>query len=402
MMSRLVCVWTLFICCSTASAQWERLRSDSTISCLYTDSHVLYLGRWDAPHVLASSDSGWHWGTAVNALPRTWNGLVPIVYALQIHGNRLFIGTDDSMYFLDHDGVTLAADHPSLAFCERSSDLFCGSNSGVLHEQSESDWHYDTIPWWSASGAFAMYATSAYTLAGGYGFGIAKSTNEGTTWTDVSTTMSDYYVWSFAEWNGALYAGTTTRIFRSTTDGDTWQEVPISVPSAYYRLKAAGKYLMAISSNGFFFTSDGQHWRDATAGLPDSTMLTSWLHIESLDDHVYISVAPGSGTSGGLWRRPLSDFDRLEVSDRAQPAFRIEAYPNPFGDATTLRVTTDRAQPLHVAWSNVFGEEIASKDIPANANTQNILFDAKDKPSGVSFCRLISPEFSKVLSVIKK
>src|ERR1041385_1115814 len=129
-----------------------------------------------------------------------------------------------------------------------------------------------------------------------------------------------------------------------------------------------------------FFTSDGQHWRDATAGLPDSTMLTSWLHIESLDDHVYISVAPGSGTSGGLWRRPLSYFDRLEVSDRAQPAFRIEAYPNPFGDATTLRVTTDRAQPLHVAWSNVFGEEIASKDIPANANTQNILFDAKDKP----------------------
>src|ERR1051325_443421 len=63
----------------------------------------------------------------------------------------------------------------------------------------------------------------------------------------------------------------------------SWSLVHFPRLSGHFHLKATDKYLFSISDAGFFYTSNGTNWIDATDGLPDSIFSSSWLCVEVMD-----------------------------------------------------------------------------------------------------------------------
>ncbi|HEX7070043.1 MAG TPA: FG-GAP-like repeat-containing protein [Rhodothermales bacterium] len=69
----------------------------------------------------------------------------------------------------------------------------------------------------------------------------------------------------------------------------------------------------------------------------------------------------------------------------------VDAYPNPFNPAATIRFATDRSGMVDLAMYDVHGRRVATLhegSLPAGMH--ELRFDGKSLPSGVYFCRIVS------------
>ena len=76
-------------------------------------------------------------------------------------------------------------------------------------------------------------------------------------------------------------------------------------------------------------------------------------------------------------------------------------YPNPFNPGTTIRFTIPRSADVSLKIYNLLGEEIATLVAARlSAGSYSILWEAKDIPGGVYFCRLSADAFSDTRKLI--
>ncbi len=78
------------------------------------------------------------------------------------------------------------------------------------------------------------------------------------------------------------------------------------------------------------------------------------------------------------------------VASKATPTATIEAYPNPFSEATTLRFSLDEAAPdVRLAVYDVLGREVAVLvDGELDAGMHEVVLDGRDLPNGAYAYRL--------------
>ncbi len=115
-----------------------------------------------------------------------------------------------------------------------------------------------------------------YNLDAIRGDGIFKTTNGGTTWTQLSSTTNSnfYYVQKIVVTSsGTVLAATRTGIFRSTNGGSSWTNVK-SGRAADLEIAANGDIFASIgifTTDGIYkSTDDGATWSKLTSGLPSS------------------------------------------------------------------------------------------------------------------------------------
>jgi photosystem II stability/assembly factor-like uncharacterized protein len=161
----------------------------------------------------------------------------------------------------------------------------------------ENIWYYGTGEWSSGSGGSASVPLSSGATY--RGDGIFKSTDNGTSWYLLPSTVSGTptmtdsfdFVWKIVTFDqDGVYAATSTGLFKSTDGGDSWKHVldfGSDYPNTDIALTSQDTCYAAVGgkgpANGLYKSSDGETWDNITpVDWPDTTV------------RIIIAVAPSN------------------------------------------------------------------------------------------------------------
>jgi hypothetical protein len=426
----------IFTVAQNANAQWvETGLTDSanvqalTVVGANTSSPMLFAGSFVFPGrqpggVYLSTDSGTTWshvgliGVAVNSFAEI---------GANTSSPMLFAGASEDPPFIYGGGVYLTTNNGS---------SWNESDAGI------SDPHVFSLAVLGAS------ASSPLIFAGTYYGGVFFSTNKGKTWTAVNnglTAMANGSpvvpgVWGLAV-SGAdgspqtLFAETSFGIYRTTNNGVSWEQTSTGLPdTANTRINAltvsdsnaSPPTLMAGTTNHgvFLSTNNGISWSASNGGSTNiGTASISGFAVSGTNvftgggDSVFLStnngalwtvVNPGasflvgpltlcgpylcaaSHSAGAPVRRRL--LSQMINPSGVEPTpesidSRLDAYPNPFSQSTTISFTTSESGVATVAIVNILGVTVArifSGEL--DAGTHTFTWDARGLPAGMYEC----------------
>lgn len=91
----------------------------------------------------------------------------------------------------------------------------------------------------------------------------------------------------------------------------------------------------------------------------------------------------------------------VENSDLPDLRFEISNFPNPFNASTKIKYSLPNSDDVNITIYDILGSEIATVvNEFKQAGEHEILFQAKDLPSGVYFCSITSPGFVKTTKLV--
>jgi hypothetical protein len=205
------------------------------------------------------------------------------------------------------------------------------------------------------------YDDNGNAVAGINPCGLFVSTNNGQSWGSYG--LSNTPINSYLNIGYTHVAGTSNGIYISTNNGNRWNQVNTLNVTSLTRDGSTG-YAYAGTSRGIYLSRDsGVSWQSANERLAD-TIVTA------------LSISNGylfAGTdSHGVWRRPLTDFDVIATVEPAETKQNLAAYPNPFSQATTIRITPEASGYAEISIVNLLGAQVArvfSGELDASEHT---------------------------------
>lgn len=150
-----------------------------------------------------------------------------------------------------------------------------------------STWASKSYGQWAPSngpfgGSVMCLATSGANIFAGGGFGVYLSTNDGATWSNVSSSLANYSVTALAavpNGNGGvnIFAGTYGGgIFSSANNGASWKQINSGLTSSKVSsIAVMGVNIFAGTIDGIFLsTIYGQSWSPVDSGIGDADVLS--------------------------------------------------------------------------------------------------------------------------------
>jgi hypothetical protein len=295
-----------------------------------------------------------------------------------------------------------------LALAVSGTNLFAGTSSGGVFLSTNNGTSWTAVSTGLTNGFIWSLAVSGTNLfAGTFGSGVFLSTNSGTSWTAVNNGLTSTSVSSLAVSGTNLFVGTGPNVragtggggvFLSTNNGTSWTAVSTGLTDPYVpTLAVSGTNLFTGTFGGgiFLSTNNGTSWRAVNTGLTDP--------------YVYaLAVGPAEGGTGGtnlfagaefgVWRRPLSQMiTSVEGPSTNLPAhFSLsQNYPNPFNPTTTISFALSSRSFVSLKVFDALGREVAtliSQELSAGNYGQQ--WNAEGLPSGVYFYRMSAQTLS--------
>ncbi len=195
-------------------------------------------------------------------------------------------------------------------------------------------------------------------FAGTWSGGVFLSTNNGTSWTEVNTGLTDTYIECLAISDTNLFVGTPyDGVFLSTNNGTSWININTGLP------ETSNVGALVVSGTNLF-----------------------------------------TGTLGsGVWKRPLTEMITSIAYSNSMPSrFNLEQnYPNPFNPSTTIVFSLPLRTFVSLKVFDALGREAAtiiSEEL--SAGTYSRQWKAKGFPSGVYFYRLQAGSFMETRKLI--
>ncbi len=203
------------------------------------------------------------------------------IYAMATDGNdRLFIGSVDNIYYTDNNGANWNAgtNWPGHAIkCLAVNDVnivFAGTFSEGMYRSTDGGTTYTEINnGLSYLNVWCIFIIDEDELLVGTPGGIFKSADNGDNWAPLGNISYDVQAIVIDE-NDYLYAGTHGEgVFKSENNGITWNAVNNGIPdSSQVTAMAAvplGGVLAAFFPEGVYRTTDqGASWVEFNEGLP--------------------------------------------------------------------------------------------------------------------------------------
>ena len=217
--------------------------------------------------------------------------------------------------------------------------------------------------------------------------GVFFSINNGSSWTAVSNSLANAYVYSLAVNGTNLFAGTNYGVYFFTNNGTSWTEMDTSLTNYnVLSLAIAGENLFAAAGDGVYLSTDnGSSWTQVNTGLPNTSVWALAVSGTNLFAGTYNS---------GVWRRPLSELiTAVKGNENQKPTqFGLDQnYPNPFNPSTTINYSIPKAGLVILKVYDVLGKEVATLvNEEESSGNHHILFNANKLASGVYFYRLIA------------
>lgn len=331
-----------------------------------------------------SSDGGNTFSRA--SVPYTGSNSFATIVALAANTNEAVVaGNMEGMFTSADSGAnwtkTLVGFDSRGATTDASGNFYAATSAGVYTSTN------DGTSWTSTGGggnSYSVFVTAAGTiLSGTYNSGVERTTNGGTDWTNSGTSLfGTVTIGKFVQLdNGTIYTSALLAMFRSTDDGATWSGVTTTPPGQQIRtIAASGGTLFMGSPSGLYQSTDGANtWDNYGSGL-------LWTFLD------YLAVSPdghlfGSGGTG-LYRTPETLTTSVEEISAALPeSFSIsQNYPNPFNPSTSIDFSLPVRSEVEVSVYNTLGERIATLfQGVKEAGVYRTTWDAAGVSSGVYF-----------------
>jgi len=266
--------------------------------------------------------------------------------------------------------------------------MFAGTVFGTVFRSTNngSSWS-DMSSGLTGQSVYAMTRSGAFIFAGTTDSGVFRSTNNGLSWIPVNSGLTNRRIWSLVVKGESMFAGTSGGgVFRSTNNGDEW--VAAGLPGySVYDFVIRGEHLFAaLPTRGIYHTSDnGTTWNRIT----DDSMDQNVQRLGIDDTFLY------AGTYGsGVWRRPLSEIITNvgnEDHDRVVEFLLHQNYPNPFNPATTISYDLPVSGRVSLSLFDLYGRCVRTLvDATQEAGMHIVQLDGTDLASGVYVYRLRS------------
>jgi hypothetical protein len=249
-----------------------------------------------------------------------------------------------------------------------------------------------------------LIANGSNLFAGTSGGGVYLSTDNGISWAAKSTGIPAGfgYIYAMTSIGSNIFAGVSDKgVYLSTNNGTNWVAAKTGLPgylAIIYSIKAlvaSGNNLFAGTAGGgvYLTTNNGTSWTSVNQGL--TPVGINALVIK--DGYLF------AGADSSVWRRPLSEMTGVNDKQNDMPiTFSLEQnYPNPFNPGTTIKYALSK--PAHVTLTiyNSLGQkaaELISKDM--NAGVYTTEWNASGFASGVYYYRIAAGDFVRTKKLI--
>ncbi len=281
------------------------------------------------------------------------------------------------------------------ALASTDSDLYAGTSSGVYLSS-------DTGKTWTSVG---LPSNTIVALAAGFGLVFAgvnisnqttsyvyRTSNNGTTWS--AAEIGIYPLVSLALIGDTLIAGTDGEgIAVSADSGRTWTRSGLNDGMGNSKIGGfvtEGANIFVGADAGVFLSKNaGSTWSNVSEGLPVGCQITS---IAANGDYLFVGLAPGSGNSNGVWRRPLPEMI-TEVNGSANPVpetFSLsQNFPNPFNPTTVIQYGVRSSRLVSLKVYDVLGRLVKTLvNGVKSPGSYEVRFNGSQLASGVYFYRL--------------
>ncbi len=273
-----------------------------------------------------SKDSGTTW-TAVDSGLMGYDDIT----ALAAIGTTIFVGTADSGIFRSTNNgknwVVVGPTNVSVgAFAVIGTNIFASIiGEGIFLSTdyggswSETGWNVTSFKY--SPRLLTAIGTNLFAAVSG----VYRSTDNGTSWTTVSTGLTNTAVYALVAFGTDLFEGTGNGMFRSTDSGASWIEVSVGLPIFPYvwAFAESGTSLFSsVSGLGVFRSSDtGKSWKSASKGLVANSvtaLVTDGANLFGVEEGGASSGISLSTDSGATWNSVdtslIEDITALAVS----------------------------------------------------------------------------------------
>ncbi|MBK6507080.1 MAG: T9SS type A sorting domain-containing protein [Ignavibacteria bacterium] len=303
------------------------------------------------------------------------------------------------------------------------SNIYLGTPTGVLRSSNNGISFQEVFS--TGNQCRKILTDSAGTVFAAFGNGLFKSTNSGLNWTNVANInhiVYDMYIVN----QSLMYVCGFGKIYRST-DGGNDMTLILNQGQDFVNIAATSNGYVIVDGPGVYRSSNfGQNW--TSLGYPQSVVIDHFIFDKGnnfyflLGDDIYKSTdygttsdlfnsgLPGNitciglnsgnrlfvGIDGGSVYRTISPVTEIVASNIIPKQYYLhQNYPNPFNPVTKINfdLASNTENVKHVI-DDVTGKEVS---ILANemltAGSYEVVFDGKELPSGVYFCKLTAGNF---------
>jgi hypothetical protein len=221
-----------------------------------------------------------NWSTLGHATDESGNRIGGRIVCMAIdpnNSNNLWVGSaSGGIWKSTNAGSSWTPVATNLPVLGVSSILIDPSNSNIIYAGTGEVYNTEV----------GVMGYNVWKTRGTYGIGVIKSTNGGTTWTQVMTKVSSdlFAIQSMAFQPGTsttIYACATDGVYRSTNSGSTWSQVYSGINVRDIAINPSNTDQIVISvgnmtnaTKGIFRTTNGSNasptWSQITTGLPAS------------------------------------------------------------------------------------------------------------------------------------
>jgi|WetSurMetagenome_2_1015567.scaffolds.fasta_scaffold27239_3 photosystem II stability/assembly factor-like uncharacterized protein len=172
--------------------------------------------------------------------------------------------------------------------------------SSFLIRNSEAQWVQMSNGMGSDQWIHALASIGTNIFAGTDSNGVYLSTNNGESWSEINSGLTNKCVYTFAVSGNNIFSGTADGVFLSTNNGGNWTAVNNGLTcNEVWTLTASGTNLFAgtYPDGVFLSTNNGRNWISVNNGLTNkrvSTFIVSGSNIFSgTDNGVFLSTNNG-------------------------------------------------------------------------------------------------------------
>lgn len=376
---------------------WQNVGSftqgEIVYSMVYGTSGEIYAGTMGGK-IYKSINNGTNW-TLINS-----DMNVSFIWSININNGTVFAATEKGLYkYTGSSWVATALTGKDVhAVASYNGTLYAGTWGFGVFVSTDNGSTWTELN--NGLGGFLTIQSLTVTqdgtvLVGTAGNGVLKLSAG--TWTKVTTGYD--VVWALTSAANYIYAGTYGNgLMRSSDNGTTWTTVTSLNVSYIYALTAdaSGKVYASSYTSGIMISSDnGSTWSSmGMGGYGVSTVLvnpsTKDVYAGTKDGKVYMISA--NTTGGGVTATDKS----TEIPTTYQLA---QNYPNPFNPTTSIKFSVPQTSRIQIRVYNSIGQEVAMlADQEFSAGVHQVNFNASKLSSGMYIYQMIG----KNLNISKK
>lgn len=364
--------------------------------------HELYFNAGGTAYqkLYRSTDFGSSWkpmNTPVVGVPIVAFYAETLLVADNYYVAKLYRSTDDGKSFDQISKINVLSGYVNSLLATSVPSIIAGTSNGIYVSID----HGKNWTKTSSSPISSLQQTSDGTIFGFrefYGAGVLRSTDNGNSWQELKSGMSNTIVHSVSVApNGNIFSATDGGLYRSTDKGDNWVRIDTQ------KIKPYGIYA-TINKSGILFFGGAKNGTNSNSSRSTDYGAT-WEQLDnmsSIDNQASIkglfASSDGrifSATNLGLFRSKTIPTS-VAYSTTALPVeFELQQnYPNPFNPSTTITFSISKnaaGLPVSLKVYDILGKEVATLvHEQLQSGTYSIQFNGYGFSSGVYFYTLKS------------